>query len=85
MQKEIEIEKIKSMMIGQAERRNLKTTKNFEKIANAKYICFSSHDKNPLMCPCDANNEERFCISERCMKDIEQNGVCHCGCYCKKD
>ena len=34
-------------------------------------------------CPCDGQNEKRYCISELCRNDIERDGICHCRCYRK--
>ena len=34
-------------------------------------------------CPCDQSGE-RFCISEKCGRDIEADGRCHCNLYIRK-
>lgn len=57
------------------------TTPNVEKIAKAKNMMFGENDWR--RCPCDGQNENRYCISETCKQDIERDGVCHCHCYCK--
>ena len=57
------------------------TTPNVEKIAKAKNMMFGENDWS--RCPCDGQNENRYCISETCKKDIEHDGVCHCHCYCR--
>ncbi len=57
------------------------TTPNVEKIAKAKNMMFGENEWQ--RCPCDGQNENRYCISEICKKDIERDGVCHCHCYCK--
>lgn len=57
------------------------TTENAEKIAKAKNMMFG--EKDWKRCPCDGHNENRYCISETCRKDIERDGICHCRCYCK--
>lgn len=64
-----------------------------EHIANIKGVKLSEHaDKialaksrmnNSRMCPCDAQNPDRYCISDLCMSDIKKNGKCHCGAYIK--
>lgn len=56
-------------------------TKNAEKIAKAKNVMFGESEWD--RCPCDGSNENRYCISETCRKDIEQTGECHCHCYTK--
>lgn len=32
-------------------------------------------------CLCCIHNPKRYCISEECMKDIQEKGVCRCNCY----
>lgn len=59
------------------------TTKNVEKIAKAKKMMFGEEEWQ--RCPCDGENEARYCISPTCRADIERDGECHCHCYCKKD
>lgn len=59
------------------------TTGNVEKIAKAKNMMFG--EKDWKRCPCDGKNENRYCISETCKKEIERDGICHCRCYCKAD
>ena len=78
---EEELNTIKNLMKNKANVNNFVLTENFEKIAKAKYNFFAKKGLNPLKCPCDADNEERYCISETCLKDIFKNGKCHCGCY----
>lgn len=36
-------------------------------------------------CPCSQNDEDRYCISEKCMADIMSTGVCGCRCFKKKE
>jgi hypothetical protein len=57
-------------------------TKFAPKIAAAKERFFGEEEWS--RCPCDPDSD-RACISEHCHKDIEENGTCHCRCYCKKD
>ena len=54
---------------------------DIEKIAKAKNMMFG--DNEWQRCPCDGNNEKRYCISELCRSDIERDGICHCRCYQK--
>lgn len=75
------INEIKEKMLQRASELNVIETENFPKIANAKYILFANKGLDPMKCPCDAGNENRYCISPLCQKDIEENGKCHCGCY----
>ena len=58
-------------------------TANIEKIARAKTMMFGEGEWQ--RCPCDGNNAARYCISELCRSDIENNGICHCSCYTKAE
>lgn len=79
-----EISKIKYEIICKALGNNLSLSKNYEKIANAKYLLFASKGLDFFKCPCDSENPERSCISKKCMEEINKNGICHCGCFKKK-
>ncbi|MBE6451944.1 MAG: hypothetical protein E7012_00445 [Alphaproteobacteria bacterium] len=70
-------------MLENCEKAGYATTKNVQKIANAKQMMFGESEWH--RCPCDGNNPARYCISETCRQDIERDGECHCHCYCKKD
>lgn len=67
---------IKEQMLKLAEENGFQPTENFEKIVKAK-----ERFGIGLMCPCDKNNPNRFCISEQCKKDVIEKGTCHCRCY----
>lgn len=56
---------------------------NSVKIARAKKALFGIEEWQ--RCPCDAKDETRFCISNQCQKDIENDGHCHCNCYFKEE
>ena len=68
-------------MLGNCESYGLKPTENIEKVAKAKSRMFG--EEVWRRCPCDGENEKRYCVSELCRSDIERNGVCHCRCYAK--
>ena len=53
---------------------------------NAHNICaFRARADIPLsVCPCSRGDSERFCISPKCMDDINKFGKCHCNCFRKK-
>lgn len=78
-------EEILRTMKNLAEVHGVTLTDNAPKIANAKVLCFVNHNKSYLRCPCDAMNENRYCISKQCRADIDNNGVCHCNCYKRID
>ena len=64
-----------------AEQEGYEVTDNAPKIAKVKERFFGvEHWKR---CPCDPDSD-RFCISEHCKRDIQQNGVCHCNAYRKQ-
>lgn len=64
-----------------AEKYNVELTENARKIARARVLT-----RCPLnLCICDRNDPERGCISEKCMKEIKEGGICHCKCFRKKD
>lgn len=72
-----ETEILKEMLKTCAEA-GFKPTANASKIARAKsMLCKDDWHR----CPCDRENEARFCISELCKSDIEKDGICHCRCY----
>lgn len=75
------MEEILEKMIKQCEKEGYFPTKNINKVARAKSIMFKEDEWK--RCPCDSNNEKRFCISQTCKEDIENKGVCHCNCYAK--
>ena len=70
-------------MLENCEKNGYVTTKNVQKIANAKRMMFGEAEWQ--RCPCDGQNPNRYCISELCRKDIEEKGECHCHCYQKKN
>lgn len=34
-------------------------------------------------CACCIHNQERYCISPKCLKDIQENGICSCRVFKK--
>jgi ferredoxin-thioredoxin reductase catalytic subunit len=55
-------------------------TENLPKIVRARGIMKIGIE----ICPCAADDKERGCISEKCLKEIKENGICHCKCYRRK-
>lgn len=49
---------------------------NVTKIARAKNMMFGVDEWR--RCPCDGQNENRYCGSDLCREDIERDGLCHC-------
>jgi ferredoxin-thioredoxin reductase catalytic subunit len=71
-------EQLEKTMRQLAEANGVGLTKNFDKIVNAK-----DRFGIGLSCPCDKDNEARFCISKQCLQDIKETGRCHCNCFCE--
>ena len=57
--------------------------KNLDKIVNAKMMLFKTGDVT--RCPCDADNQKRFCGSAQCIADTVYKGHCHCNLFHLKD
>ena len=53
--------------------------KNFDKIMKAKRNFFK--DGNLLRCPCKAQDEEKYCGSEKCQAEILEKGHCCCNLF----
>ena len=77
MTKEEMFEQIKNM----ATQHNVELTENAQKVANARAMMNCFLDK----CICNQKDEERFCISKKCMDEIKETGQCHCRCYRRKE
>lgn len=59
---------------------------DLELTENAHNVCaFRARADIPLsVCPCARADKERFCISAKCMEDINAIGVCHCQVFRKR-
>lgn len=64
-----------------AKEHGLDLTNNVTKIARAKNMMFGVKDW--YRCCCDHKNEDRYCMSEQCQKDVQEKGVCFCNLYKK--
>ena len=82
MTNEIELEEIKEKIRKTAEINNLDLTDNLDRIAKTKLMFFGT--KLWVKCPCDPESD-RACISKHCRQDIENDGLCHCQLYKKKN
>jgi len=67
---------LEELLLSLARNEGLEPTDNFQKIVKAK-----ERGGLGIRCPCDPKNPERYCISELCMKDIQEKGTCHCCAY----
>lgn len=67
---------MKDELLKIAEQKGVEPTENFDKIVKAK-----ERIGNAIICPCDKDNPDRYCISPLCLSDIKKNGTCHCHCW----
>lgn len=77
-----DVEWVKENIKTIAEENGYDLTKNVEAIAKAKLRFFGV--ENWRKCPC-VRDDEHACISAQCKLDIENDGVCHCNLYKKKE
>ena len=62
-----------------AAERGVVPTVNLPKIAKARVTLGC-----PItQCPCDKKDPNRGCISDKCYKEIQDEGYCHCRAYRK--
>lgn len=74
-------EDILNQMLKICQKRNNLPTDKISNIANAKYMLLK---ENWIYCPCDPDNKNRYCGSKLCQNDINEYGICHCGCFKRK-
>ena len=73
--------KIYDEMLALAKAHNVEITENAVKIAN-----FRERTGLPItVCPCAKGDTARWCISEKCLHEIETTGCCHCGAFRRRD
>lgn len=56
-------------------------TENIEKIAKARVRMHMDIS----VCPCSAKDTDRGCISSKCLREINEEGLCHCCCFRRKN
>lgn len=67
-------------MLEKAEEAGVEPTENLEKIAKARVRMHL----DITQCPCAAQDTDRGCISAKCLREIEEEGICHCTAYRKR-
>lgn len=78
--RELCVDKMYSDITKIARKNGVELTENAMKIVRARVLI-----NCPLnFCICDRNDPERGCISEKCMKEIQEKGQCHCKAFRKK-
>lgn len=64
-----------------AEEHNVDCTENLPKIVKARQIM----GLDITVCPCAADDTDRGCISAKCLREIKEDGICHCRCFKRKE
>lgn len=67
-------------MLKEAYRTGVQPTENTEKIAKVRVRMNIPMNK----CPCHAKDTDRGCISDKCLQEIEEKGVCGCNCFIRR-
>lgn len=68
-------------MLRLAHEHGVAPTENTEKIARARVRMGI-----PItVCPCAAKDEDRGCISPKCLNEIVETGRCHCHAFQRRD
>lgn len=63
-----------------AEENGVEPTEHLPKIAKARKFMGLTIN----VCPCAADDKERGCISAKCLREIKENGRCHCNAFKRK-
>lgn len=72
---------IEEQMRALAVQFNVEPTDFLSKIARAREVLKIGID----ICPCDAKDLDRGCISAKCLREIKEEGICHCHAFKKKE
>ena len=76
-------ELIKKKIKELAKINGFKLSDNVDKIINAKIRFFGEDEWR--RCPCERDNEARFCCSQLCQTDVRFHGECHCRLFLRKE
>lgn len=68
-------------MLNKADEAGVEPTENLAKIAKAR---IRMH-RDITVCPCAPDDTDRGCISAKCLREINEKGLCHCSCYKRKE
>lgn len=77
------VELIKKKIKELAKINGFKLSDNVDKIINAKIRFFGEDEW--YKCPCERENESRFCCSQLCQTDVRTKGECHCRLFLRKE
>lgn len=64
-------------MLHRAARAGVTATEYLPRIAKARIRM----GLDITQCPCAKEDTDRGCISAKCLREIEEDGVCHCNCF----
>lgn len=70
-------EEMIEQMLLRAQEAGVRPNANLPKIAAARIRM----GLDITICPCAAKDPDRGCISAKCLREIKEEGVCHCHCY----
>lgn len=68
---------MRAKMLERAEQAGVEPTEVLDKIAAAR-IRFGL---DITECPCAKEDKDRGCISAKCLREIQEQGICHCHCF----
>lgn len=72
--------KMMAEMLRRADEAGVDATENLAKIAKARVRMH----RDITVCPCHPDDTDRGCISAKCLREIEEEGVCSCTAYQKR-
>lgn len=78
---EEKIKEMESAMLELADKHGVVPTENLFKIARARVRM----GLDITVCPCAAKDKDRGCISAKCKREIQEDGICHCTAYKRKE
>ena len=64
-----------------AREKGVEPTENLPKIAKVR----ERLGIDITICPCARDDVERGCISAKCLREIKEEGICHCNCFRRKE
>lgn len=81
MTTEEEILNMYTAMVDRALEAGVQVTDNVTKVARARVRMGLDISE----CPCAKDDKDRGCISSKCLREIKEQGICHCNCFRRKE
>lgn len=72
---------MEKLMRKLAKENDVEPTENLPKIAKVRERLGIEIN----ICPCARDDMDRGCISAKCLREIKENGICHCNCFRRKE